>query len=126
MSGNENENNSSSNKSETVTISSDDPQKIKDLEKQLKEKQAELNEEKKNAGIEISKLKKETQLKEAEAKLEAGKKLEAKKENLGTRNSVQHGSGYHNAYANGTYKKELEKLKKEKELAKRGIVAPKN
>ena len=129
--GNENENSSSSTKTETVTNSSNDSEKLAKIEKQLQDKQTELNELKKNSGIEISNLKKEAQNKENQKKGNDSKPAEEKpkqlKENLGTRNNVIKGNpGFNNAYDDGSYKKAVEKLKEKEELAKRGKVAKKN
>lgn len=129
--GNENRNNSPSNQTETVTISSDDPQKVKDLQKMVDQKQAELNELKKTSGIEISNLKKENQKKENQkkgddAKPQEEKPQKVKKENIGTRNNVVYGPGYRNGYADGTFKKEFEKLRKQEKIDRRGSIANKN
>lgn len=84
---------STSNETETVTISSDDPEKIRNLEKIIKEKEAE-----------IKKLKNQP------------------KENLGTRNSVVNGPGFSNGYANGKVKKAIAEIRKKQEISKRGSV----
>jgi len=113
-----NETNTSNSKQETVELSTDDPQRIEELEKQLaeKEQQIKLSEKevleiKQKTNEAIKRIKQEVQ-NEANVKTDLTKKVIKQ-------NTFKH--NYRNGYADGTVKREKKKILLARKKAKAGI-----
>jgi len=111
------EKNTSNSKQETITISTDDPKKIKELEKQLAEKEQQVKDSEKQ----VQEIKQKT--------IEAIKKIKQEarnEENVRTdltkkvikQNTFKH--SYRNGYADGTVEEEKKKILAERKKAKAG------
>jgi len=91
------EKNTSNSKQETVTISTEDPQKVKELQKELKEKTQELEKVKK----------------QAESNIKTDLTSNIRKQNT-------FGEKYRNGYADGTVEEAKKKILEERRKAKAG------
>ena len=105
-----NEGNNSNSQQETVTISTQDPQKIEELEKQLKEKDNEIKTIKEKTISVIQKIKKEAN---AESNIQTDLTKNIRKQNTFS-------GQYKNGYADGTIEKEKKKILTERKKAKAG------
>lgn len=103
-----NEQNTSNSKQETVAISSEDPKKIEDLQKQLAEKENEIKEIKEKTIAAIQKIK-------TEARAESNIQTDLTKKVI-KQNTFKH--NFRNGYANGTVKKEKQRILAERRKAK--------
>lgn len=105
-----NEQNNSNSKQETVTVSTEDPQKIEELQKQLEAKNKEIENIKEKTISVIQKIK-------AEAKQESSIQTDLTKKII-KQNTF--GGKYKNGYADGTVEKEKKKILAERKKAKAG------
>jgi len=105
------EKNTSNSKQETVTVSTEDPKKIEELEKLLEAKTNEVEEIKEKTIEAIQRIKKEAQA-ESNIKTDLTKKIIKQ-------NTFKH--NFRNGYADGTVEKEKKKILAERKKAKVGI-----
>lgn len=105
------EKNTSSSKQETVSVSSEDPQKIEDLQKQLQVKDNEIKQIKEKTIEAIQRIKQEAR-NEADVKTDLTKKVIKQ-------NTFKH--NFRNGYADGTVEKLKKKILADRKKAKTGI-----
>ena len=99
-----------SNSQETVTVSTENPKKIEDLQKQLEAKEQEIQTIKEKTIEAIKRIKQEVR-NEEEVKTDLTKKVIKQ-------NTFKH--NYRNGYADGTVEKEKKKILAERKKAKAG------
>ena len=105
---------------ETVTVTTEDPKKIEELEKQLAEKDAVIEDIKKKTNAEINEIKEKTDkiIKEIIKKVEIPASMKGKNSDdiaPGIRKTYTFEGGYRNAYETKAYKEKLAKAKLEQE-----------
>ena len=105
-----NEQNNSKSQQETITISTEDPKRIEELEKQLAEKEQQVKEIEQKTNEAIKRIKQEIR-NEADVKTDLTKKIIKQ-------NTFKH--NYRNGYADGTVEKEKKKILADRKKAKAG------